>query len=137
MIFEFIKISINLLSRCETRGRNKGRTVDRFSGLCYREFDSRTTRNRKVISLTKKLTTMFNWIKAHYKARKTTKLLNRVWSLEKDLTKFITNENAAIVCLVLMPVQQSFHKVLAEGKAVLEAAYEIVKKEEDDVQNKE
>ena len=47
---------------------------------------------------------MFNWIKARYKARKTKKLLDRVWSLEKDLTEFITNEPSAIVCLLLFPV---------------------------------
>lgn len=80
---------------------------------------------------------MFNWIKAQYKARKVKKLLDRVWSLEKDLTKFVTSEHAAIVCLVLMEVQESFHKVLATGKAVLEVAKENAKKEEDDVQNKE
>lgn len=80
---------------------------------------------------------MFNWIKAHYEARKTEKLLDRVWSLEKDLTKFVTSEHAAIVCLVLMAVQQSFHKVLETGKEVLEVAKENAKKEEDDAQNKE
>lgn len=80
---------------------------------------------------------MFNWIKAQYKARKAKKLLDSVWSLEKDLTEFITNEPTTIVCLVLMPVQQSFHRVLATGKAILEVAEEIAKKEEDDVQNKE
>lgn len=79
---------------------------------------------------------MFNWIKAQYKARKLKKLLDRVWSLEEDLTKFITNEPAAIVCLLLMPVQQSFNKVLAKGMAVLEVAEEAIKKEED-AQNKE
>ena len=79
---------------------------------------------------------MFNSIKAQYKARKTKKLLDRVWSLEKDLTEFITNEPAAIVCLLLFPVQQSFHKVLSTGKAVLEVAEEAIKKEED-AQNKE
>lgn len=79
---------------------------------------------------------MFNWIKAQYKARKVKKLLDRVWSLEKDLTEFVTSEPAAIVCLVLFPVQQSFHKVLATGKAVLEVAEEAIKKEED-AQNKE
>lgn len=79
---------------------------------------------------------MFNWIKAHYKARKTKKLLKRVWSLEKDLTQFIENEPTAIVCLLLFPVQHSFHKVLTTGKAVLEAEEEIAKKEED-AQNKE
>ena len=79
---------------------------------------------------------MFNWIKAQYKARKVKKLLDRVWSLEKDLTEFIKSEPAAIVCLVLMPVQHSFHKVLATGKAVLEVAEEAIKKEED-AQNKE
>lgn len=80
---------------------------------------------------------MFNWIKARYKARKVKKLLDRVWSLEKDLTEFITNEHSVIVCLFLFPVQHSFHKVLATGKEVLEAAEKIAKKEEDDVQNKE
>lgn len=45
--FEFIKISINLLSRCETRGRKKGRTVDRFLDIYYRWFDSATTRQSK------------------------------------------------------------------------------------------
>ena len=55
---------------------------------------------------------MFNWIKAQHKARKAKKLLDRVWSLEKDLTKFVTSEHAAIVCLVLMEVQQSSHNVL-------------------------
>ena len=79
---------------------------------------------------------MFNSIKAQYKARKVKKLLDRVWSLEKDLTEFITNEPSAIVCLLLFPVQQSFHKVLATGKAVLEVAEEAIKKEED-AQNKE
>lgn len=79
---------------------------------------------------------MFNSIKAQYKARKTKKLLDRVWLLEKDLTEFITNEPPAIVCLLLFPVQQSFHKVLATGKAVLELAEEAIKKEED-AQNKE
>ena len=79
---------------------------------------------------------MFNSIKAQYKARKTKKLLDRVWSLEKDLTEFITNEPAAIVCLLLFPIQNSFHKVLATGKAVLEVAEEAIKKEED-AQNKE
>jgi hypothetical protein len=79
---------------------------------------------------------MFNSIKARYKARKTKKLLDRVWSLEKDLTEFITNEPSAIVCLLLFPVQHSFHKVLATGKAVLEVAEEAIKKEED-AQNKE
>ena len=80
---------------------------------------------------------MFNWIKAQYKARKVKKLLDRVWSLEKDLTEFVTNEHAAIVRLVLMSVQQSFRNVLATGKAILEIAEENAKKEEDDVQNKE
>lgn len=80
---------------------------------------------------------MFNWIKAQYKARKVKKLLDRVWSLEEDLTEFVTSEKAAIVCLVLMPVQQSFNKVLETGKAVLEAAMETAKKEEDDAQKKE
>lgn len=75
---------------------------------------------------------MFNWIKALYKARKVKKLSDRVWSLEKDLTEFVTSENAAIVCLVLMQVQQSFHKVLETGKAVLEATMETAKKEEED-----
>lgn len=79
---------------------------------------------------------MFNSIKAQYKARKTKKLLDRVWLLEKDLTEFITNEPTAIVCLLLFPVQQFFHKVLATGKAVLELAEEAIKKEED-AQNKE
>jgi hypothetical protein len=79
---------------------------------------------------------MFDWIKAQYGARKVKKLLNRVWSLERDLTKFVISEHAAIVCLVLMQVQQSFHKVLATGKAVLEVAEENAKKEED-AQNKE
>jgi hypothetical protein len=79
---------------------------------------------------------MFNWIKAQYKARKVKKLLDRVWSLEKDLTEFVKSENAAIVCLLLFPVQQSFHKVLATGKAVLEVAEDAIKKEED-AQNKE
>jgi hypothetical protein len=79
---------------------------------------------------------MFDWIKAQYKARKVKKLLGRVWSLERDLTEFVTSEHAAIVCLVLMQVQQSFHKVLATGKAVLEVAEENAKKEED-AQNKE
>jgi hypothetical protein len=79
---------------------------------------------------------MFNWIKAQYKARKVKKLLDRVWSLEKDLTEFVISENAAIVCLVLIPVQQSFHNVLATGKSVLEIAEEDAKKEED-AQNKE
>lgn len=80
---------------------------------------------------------MFNRIKAQYKALKVKKLLDRVWSLEKDLTEFVTSEHAAIVCLLLFPVQQSFHNVLATGKAVLEVAEEIAKKEADDVQNKE
>lgn len=80
---------------------------------------------------------MFHWIKAQYKARKVKKLLDRVWSLEKDLTEFVTSEHAAIVCLVLMSVQKSFHNVLAVGKAVLEIAEEDAKKEEDDVQSKE
>ena len=79
---------------------------------------------------------MFHWIKAQYKARKVKKLLDRVWSLEKDLTEFVTSEHAAIVCLVLMSVQKSFHKVLATGKAVLEVAEEDAKKE-GDAQNKE
>lgn len=79
---------------------------------------------------------MFNWIMAQYKARKVKKLLDRVWSLEKDLTEFITSEHAAIVCLVLMSVQKSFHNVLATGKSVLEIAEEDAKKEED-AQNKE
>lgn len=79
---------------------------------------------------------MFNWIMAQYKARKVKKLLDRVWSIEKDLTEFITSEHAAIVCLVLMSVQKSFHNVLATGKSVLEIAEEDAKKEED-AQNKE
>jgi hypothetical protein len=74
---------------------------------------------------------MFNCIKAQYKARKLKKLSDRVWSLEKDLTEFITSEHTAIVCLVLMQVQKSFHRVLATGKAVLEVAEEDIKKEED------
>lgn len=80
---------------------------------------------------------MFNRIKARYKARKAKKLLDRVWSLEKDLTEFVTNEPAVIVCLTLMQVQRSFHKVLATGKAVLEVAQENANKKEDDAQNKE
>ena len=80
---------------------------------------------------------MFNWIKAHYKALKAKKLLDRVQSLEKDLIKFITSEPAAIVCLTLIVVQQSFNKVLTVGEAALEVAEETAKEEEDDVQNKE
>lgn len=77
---------------------------------------------------------MFDWIKAQYRARKANSLVDRSFKLERDLKKFIAEENPIVVGLAMIAINKSFDNINNCLKMQFE---EELKKIEEKERNKE
>lgn len=77
---------------------------------------------------------MFSWIKAQYEARKANNLVDRTLKLERDLKKFIAEQNPIVVGLVMIAINKSFDNINDCFKTQFE---ETLKKIEEEKRNKE
>ena len=77
---------------------------------------------------------MFSWIKAHYEARKANNLVDRTFKLERDLKKFIAEQNPIVVGLVMLSINKSFDNINDCAKMQFE---ETLKEIEEKKRNKE
>ena len=63
---------------------------------------------------------MFTNLLAHVKAKKAMRLVDRARKLEDDVLNFLEKEPTGIKLLVMLPINLSFHNVLAATVAMLE-----------------